>query len=74
MYKNCKTTLNYFTLALFHNAFEIAKLIQIEIYRRTSPYNFKRYRNKGNDELYQKTINPSIKIQGKEFTLIQYFL
>ena len=74
MYNNCKTTLNYFALAVFNDDFLIASLIATEVYQRTMPYNYLLYKNKKNDGLYQKIINPKIKINKQETHLLVYFL
>ena len=74
MYNNCKTTLNYFALAVFNDDFLIASLIATEVYERTKHYNYLLYKNKKNDELYQKIINPKIKIKSQETYLLTYFL
>lgn len=74
MYNNFKTTLNYFALAVFNDEFLIATLIAIDLYKRTMPYNCYLYKSMKSDELYQKTINPNIKINKKEMKLISYFI
>jgi hypothetical protein len=52
MYNNCKTTLNYFALAVFNDDFLIATLIATETYVRTFLFNYLLYKNMKNDELY----------------------
>lgn len=64
MYRNIMTTLNYFTLAVVLGHFKIAARIAIELYKRTYKFNYVMYKSMTNDDLYQKTINPDIKVKG----------
>ena len=62
MYKNIKTTLNYFALAIMTKNYIAAIMIADLIYEGTYHMNSLMYKSKQNDKLYQKTINPDLKI------------
>jgi len=64
------TTLNYFTLAVVLGHFKIATRIAIELYKRTYRFNYVMYKSMTNDDLYQKTINPEIKVKGQDLNII----
>lgn len=72
MHRNCFNTLNYFSLAVILGRFKIATKLSIEIYKRTQIFNFVMYKTMQNDDLYQKSINPDIKIEKREINIIQF--
>ena len=74
MYKNINTTLNYFALAMLCQNYTVAILIAEHLYKRTMVYNHNMYKTKENDRLYQKSINPEIKIKKIGYNLFDFLL
>ena len=74
MYKNINTTLNYFALGMLCQNYTVAILIAENIYLRTMVYNHNMYKTKENDRLYQKSINPEIKIKKQGYNLFDFLL
>ena len=72
--KNCKTTLNYFALAIMIEDFTIAALLADHIYASSQKYNTNRFKSRDNDKLYQRCINPTIVIENNEFYLLNYLI
>ena len=64
--------MNYFSLAVLTEQWDMATHIQHELYERTKAYNFKLYKFKHNDELYQRIVNQVLKINKKDYTLVSY--
>ena len=50
----------------------MATLIQHELYERTRAYNYKLYKFKHNDELFQRIVNQVLKVDKKDYSLISY--
>ena len=71
-HRNCFTSLNYFALAVILAHFKIATKVSIELYARTRIYNFGFSKTMHDDDLYQKSINPEIKVEGQVVNIVRF--